>query len=520
MPNNYNEAIQSPESEGWRQAMKEEMSTIINRKVWDLVPKPKDVRVIGCRWVFNRKENEMHETVKYKARLVAQGFRQIKGSDYDEVFSPVVNFTVIRLFFSLLVAKYKWYHYQLDVKSAYLYAPLNETIYMFQPPGYKSSDKPQYVCKLNKALYGLHQSGREWFGEMHTKLTEMNFKRLEWTNCTYVLRSEVVLLLYVDDIVLFAKTEQLLKNVIDMLGKKFELKVMGKTRKLLGVVFEENDGLTIQQSEYIDRICERFEKFKIPIVSLPIAAGVVLSRDQCPNTEAEKKEMEAYPYRNLIGCLAFLSSRTRPDISYAVNVFSQFQSNPGIIHWNYLLKLLGYVKHTRHFKLKLSCSSNFENLKIKCYSDADFAANRDDRVSMGGLITFLNEIPISWRTTKQKCVALSTMEAEYISLTEASKELMWCIRILSEVKNLKIIDMHLKSTLLCDNKAAIDFSNSPIENNRTKHIHIRYHFLRNLLKDKFFNLEYINSKSNLADIFTKPLTKIGLKTFNDSVFIS
>ncbi|GBM89903.1 Retrovirus-related Pol polyprotein from transposon RE1 [Araneus ventricosus] len=168
--------------------------------------------------------------------------------------------------------------------------------------------------------------------------------------------------------------------------------------------------------------------------------------------------MSNLPYRNLLGSLAFIAGRTRPDIMYAVNLLSQFQSNPGIKHCQSLLKLLGYLQSTRNYILDLS---KVNNLNLKWYSDSDFAANRDDRVSIGGYILFLDETPISWGTFKQRCVSLSTMEAEYVTLTEAAKELIW----IKNVLNNECLNLNLKNCLLyCDNQAAISFSNSPFEN--------------------------------------------------------
>ncbi|GFV26105.1 retrovirus-related Pol polyprotein from transposon TNT 1-94 [Trichonephila clavipes] len=193
------------------------------------------------------------------------------------------------------------------------------------------------------------------------------------------------------------------------------------------------------------------------------------------------------PYKNLIGSLSFIAIRTRPDIMYAVNVLSQFQANPGIKHLNCLLRLLGYLKYTQEYELK---RSKVKSLKLRCYSDSDFATNRDDRVSMGGFITFIDETPISWRTFKQK-IRLSTMEAEYVSLTEAAKEF---IRLKNVINN-KSLNLELsENVMFCDNQAAISFSNSPVENYRTKHIDVRYHFLRNLIYDKGFQIKYIGTK--------------------------
>ncbi|GBN81925.1 Retrovirus-related Pol polyprotein from transposon TNT 1-94 [Araneus ventricosus] len=435
--------------------MKEEIQVIKERKVWDLVPKPANGNVIGCRWVYTLNQDEKGVIVRYKVRLVAQGFGQIQGIHYDEIFNPVVNFSIIRMCFSVLVCKQKWRHSQLDIKCAYLYASLQDTIFMSQPQGFVDPNKPDHVCHLNKALYGLHQSGRERFYEIHSVLENLSFKKLESTSCVYVYRDNVVLLLYVDDIVLFAKTDNLIKDVKKCLSTHLDLKVLGKTRKLLGVEFEEmGNELFIHQSEYIHKVCEKYQCFNYPVTSLPIAVGIVLSKAQCPSTEVEISEMSKFSYRNLLGCLSFISGRKRPDIGYAVNILSQFQSNPGLVHWNILIKLLGYVAQTKAYKLKLS---EINNLNINCYNDADF-----DRISIGGLILFIDNSPIIWKTFKQKCVSLSTMKSEYVSLCESAKELVWIIRIFKEFEILNVIKTNVTSYLFCDNQAAIDFSKSPV----------------------------------------------------------
>ncbi|GBM87146.1 Retrovirus-related Pol polyprotein from transposon TNT 1-94 [Araneus ventricosus] len=497
--------------------MVEEMDTMTDREVWVLVSKPLNQKVLGNRWVYTLKKNENNDVVNFKARLVAQGFRQNKGETYDEVFSPVINFSIIRLFFSLFVCHLKWQHCQLDIKCAYLYAPLHKEIYMCQPQGFVNENKPDHVCLLKKAIYGLKQSGREWFQEMNTTLDRLKFRKLKWVNCVYFYQNNVVLLLYVDDIILIGKSNDYVNKVIELLKCHFDLRILGKTQKLLGVEFQELDGnLFMHQNDYINKICELYKEFNFPASSLPIAKGTVLSKLQCPSTSVEITEMTNYPYRSLLGSLSYIASRTRPDISYAVNILSQFQENPGIIHWNILLKLLGYLSTTRGLQLNLSRVSD---LNVECYSDADFAANRDDRVSIGGFIILLDEVPISWRTSKQKCISLSTMEAEYVSLTDASKELLWIQRILEECK--KVLDQSLftfKYAVYCDNQAAINFSNSCIENMRTKHIDIKYHFLRDLIFKEYFELKYICTKKNVADIFTKAQTKFNLKPFLDKIF--
>ncbi|GFW15439.1 retrovirus-related Pol polyprotein from transposon TNT 1-94 [Trichonephila clavipes] len=474
--NCYKQAVRSRDASKWHDAMDKEINVMKERKVWDLVDHPDNIKILENRWVYTIKYDENNKIVRYKARLVARGNTQLRGESFDEVFSPVINFTIVRLFFTICVCLWKWTHIQVDITNAYLYANLDTVIYMKQPTGYEIDNNK--VCKLRKAIYGLHQSGRQWFLELENKLIKLKFKKLEWVNCVYMFEDNVILLFYVDDMIIFGKEMENVNFVLQLLQKNFDLyiKIMDKTKKLLGIEFQEiGNSLFIHQRSYIRRLCEIYEKYKYPVSSLPISKGQVLSKLDSPKTS---EEILTVPYRNLIGSLSFIAIRTRPDIMYAVNVLSQFQANPGIKHWNCLLRLLGYLKYTQEYKLELS---KVKSLKLRCYSDSDFATNRDDRVSMGGFITFIDETPISWRTFKQKSVSLSTMEAEYVSLTEAAKEFIW----LKNVIDNKSLNLELsENVMFCDNQAAISFSKSPVENYRTKHIDVRYHFLRNLIYDK------------------------------------
>lgn len=511
IPKSYKEAIESINRNEWEKAMQDEIDVMKKRNVWSLVEKPDNAKVIGSRWVYNVKKNESDQIVRYKARLVAQGFKQQQGIDYDDVYSPVVNFSLIRLFFAIFVGLLKWANYQVDIKSAYLYAELSEETYMSQPEGFE--EDPSKVCKLKKAIYGLHQSGREWYTEIANALQDLKLEKLDWCNGVFAGK-DVLLLLYVDDIVVFGKSQENIDIVVQDLSQIFELKILGETRKLLGVEFENADGnLFIHQKEYIENTVKHFSKqYKIPIVSLPIAKGIVLTKQDCPQTEEEKAEMEKIPYRRLLGCVAFIASRTRPEISYAVNILSQYQENPGQKHWQALLKVLGYLQYTKGYMLNLK---KISNLSIECFTDADHASNRDDRVSIGGTIIYVGGVPIVWKTFKQKSVSISTMEAEYISLSESAKELVWLKNVLMDSKlELKVPSCYL----YCDNSAAIDFSKSSIENSRSKHIDVRYHFVRQYVNEKFFELKFVRTVDNTADLFTKPVVKEHLRKFCNKVY--
>ncbi|GFX90384.1 retrovirus-related Pol polyprotein from transposon TNT 1-94 [Trichonephila clavipes] len=387
IPNCYKQAIRSRDASKWHDAMDKEINVMKERKVWDLVDHPDNIKNLENRWVYTIKYDENNKIVRYKARLVAR----------------------------------------------------DTVIYMKQPTGYEIDNNKVY------------------------------------------------------DMIIFGKEMENVNFVLQLLQKNFDLKIMGKTKKLLEIEFEEiGNSLFIHQRSYIRRLCEIYEKYKYPVSSLPISKGQVLSKLDSPKTS---EEILTVPYRNLIGSLSFIAIRTRPDIMYAVNVLSQFQANPGIKHWNCLLRLLGYLKYTQEYKLELS---KVKSLKLRCYSDSDFATNRDDRVSMGGFITFIDETAISWRTFKQKSVSLSTMEAEYVSLTEAAKEFIW----LKNVIDNKSLNLELsENVMFCDNQAAISFSKSPVENYRTKHIDVRYHFLRNLIYDKTARGGRVRSTTPAEDIY-------------------
>ncbi|GBM49027.1 Retrovirus-related Pol polyprotein from transposon TNT 1-94 [Araneus ventricosus] len=218
--------LKSPQRELWLDAM-QELNVMQERKVWHLVDLPPNIDPIGCRWVFALKKNETGEVVRYKARLVGQGFKQIKGISYDDTFSPVVNFSLIRFFFAVLVVGENWVHIQCDIKCAYPYAPLKE-VFMKQLPGFEVKGKEGMVCKLDKALYGLHESGREWFFEIHNTLKNLGFNKFEWCNRIYSYENYLLLLLYVDDIVFIGRSIEKVMRGIILLQKYFDLKNIGK----------------------------------------------------------------------------------------------------------------------------------------------------------------------------------------------------------------------------------------------------------------------------------------------------
>ncbi|GBN31336.1 Retrovirus-related Pol polyprotein from transposon TNT 1-94 [Araneus ventricosus] len=295
------------------------------RKVWELVDPPANKTEIGSEWVYNIKHDEKNKPKKYKARLVTLGFKQKAGIDYGEIFSPVVNFSVVKLMFIVLVLLLGWNHVHLDVKSAYLYGKLNEKMYLKQSPGVIVKDAESKVYLFHKALYGLHQSGRSWNCELDHILKDLKFDKLLWSNCLYE-NKDVILVIYVHDIIVFGKTLNDINKTIDLIKSKLDLTELGPAKYLFGVNFEMNKDLFMHQKTYIEKLMIKFKELPKSNVNLPIKLGSKLPEKIEEKDIVENELMSKFPYRSLIGCLSFMVDRTRPDISFSVNLMSQFSN--------------------------------------------------------------------------------------------------------------------------------------------------------------------------------------------------
>lgn len=510
IPKTYEDTLKVPEKQEWQKAMLDELKVIEDRKVWELVDKPPNVNLIGNRWVYTVKKDDKNEIQRYKARLVALGYKQRFNIEYTDWFSPVVNFSVIRLLFVLFVSVLSWQHLQLDVKSAYLYGNLNEKIYMSQPKGYEVGG-PNQVCLLKKSIYGLHQSGRQWNIELDNILKSIGFRNNSWCNCVYQMK-DIVLLAYVDDLVLFGRDQYAINKTVNLLKAKLDVKILGKVKYLLGVNFETINNVTyLSQNTYIDKLIKRFNELPKSYVNLPIKVGQKLPIADKDSKVEETELMKKYPYRTLIGCLSFLASRSRPDIEYAVNTMSQFNSSYTKEHWEIVVNIFNYVCNTKHCKINLTATNN---CGLVAFSDANWGSDLTFRHSTGGYLIKFCDVPIAWKSTKQKMIALSSMEAEFVALTESTKELLWFENI---VCDLDVYNFG-KPIQFCDNLSAMYFCKNNLENAKTKHIDIKLKFIRQLVNEDKFELKYVNSKSNIADFLTKPISKEKLDFFKKNVF--
>jgi len=465
------------------------------------------VNVVGCKWVFKKKVGTQgNQGVQYKARLVAKGYSQKEGIDFHDVFAPVVRHTSIRVLLAI-VAACDLELEQMDVKTAFLHGNLEEDIWMEQPPGFAVKNRSDMVCKLNKSLYGLKQSPRQWYKRFDSFITSVGFHRSNFDSCVYVKplfdNTYVYLLLYVDDILIAAKNIDLIQELKDTLKSEFEMKDLGPAGKILGMEIQRDrtsGKLFLNQSKYIEKILSRFGMASCKAISTPYDRNLRLSSAMCPQSDAEKLDMQRVPYAQAVGSLMYAMVCTRPDLAYPLSVVSRFMSNPGREHWKAVKRIFRYLKGTQEIGLMYGADQVCD---MAGYTDSDFAGDIDKRRSLSGYVfTFAGSV-VSWKSTLQPTVSLSTTEAEYVAMTEAAKEGIWLKGLLGD------LGWHIdKADIYCDSLSAICLAKDNVFHDRTKHIDVKFHFLRN--EDRIKILK-ICTKENPADMFTKGVVESKFK---------
>ena len=505
-PQSYSEAVDLDDSSQWENAMRDEMGSLLKNKTWDLTKLPAGKKALQNKWVFRIKD-ESDGSKRYKARLVVKGFQQKKGIDYNEIFSPVVKMTTIRLVLSIVAAE-NLHLEQLDVKTAFLHGDLDEDIYMVQPEGFETKGKEHMVCKLKKSLYGLKQAPRQWYLKFDEFMSKTGYVRCQMDHCCYIRKFEdsyIILLLYVDDMLIAGSDMAEIKKLKNQLSEAFEMKDLGSANQILGmsIVRDRQKGsLTLSQEKYIGKVLEKFSLQDAKIRNTPLGNHFKLSRDQSPKTDREKAEMAKVPYASAVGSLMYAMVCTRPDIAHAVGVVSRFMSNPGREHWEAVKWLLRYLKGTAK---KALCFKG-KDVFLEGFVDADLGGCTDTCKSTTGFVFTMGGTAISWMSRLQKSVALSTTEAEYMAAAKVGKELIWLKNFMAE------LDKKQKDwPLYCDNQSAIYLAKNPVLHGRTKHIKLRYHFIRELISDGYMQFEKIHGSKNPADMLTKVVTLEKLK---------
>lgn len=487
--------------------MDREYRSLQENATWILVPRPENKKILSNRWVFKTKYDQNNDPEKLKARLVVRGHTQREGVDFDEVFAPVARYESIRALLAASVNDEMYVH-QMDVVTAYVQGELSDEIYMEQPEMYIKQGEESKVCKLLKPLYGLKQSGREWYKKFDKFITDSGGIRTTADPCVYVFGqgvNRVITIIYVDDIILASKTIVKLEAIKSKLKSAFKVVDLGPIHNILGINVKrtgQTGSIFLSQEKYIKELLRRFNMEDAKMVSTPIESNTKVTKEMCSSSEAERNEMKNRPYRELIGGLIYLANATRPDIAFAANTLSRFCVNPGKMHWILAKRVLRYLKGTQHLGIKYT--KDEEN--IVAYTDSDWAGDTDDRKSCTGNVVILASGPISWKSKKQASVALSTMEAEYAALAEISREIMYLKRLVTHMGFIKYASD--PTIVYCDNQSAIELSKNAVFHKRSKHIDISFHYTRELVEKKLITIRYLRTDLMIADVLTKSLSKV------------
>ncbi|GKA71472.1 ribonuclease H-like domain-containing protein [Tanacetum coccineum] len=479
LPKSPSVALSDPH---WRDAMYDEYNALIKNGTWILVPKPPNVNVVRSMWLFRHKYHADGSLSRYKARLVANGRNQQYGVDCSDTFSPVVKPATIRTVLSLALAR-NWPVHQLDVKNAFLNGDLSETVYMYQPPGFVDSRFPHHVCRLQRSLYGLKQAPRAWFQRFAGYALRVGFTSSRCDSSLFIYQhgTEVAyLLIYVDDIVLTASSTALLQRIISSLHKEFDMTDLGALNYFLGIsVTRDARGMFLSQKKYAMELLERAHMSNCNSTRTPVDTESKLGSDGDPVSDSTL-------YRSLAGGLQYLTF-TRPDISYAVQQICLHMHDPREPHLAALKRVLHYVRGTLDYGLQLHVSSTSQ---LNAYTDADWAG-----------------CPVT--------LSRSSAEAEYRGVANVVAETAWIRNLLRELHN----PLFTATLVYCDNVSAVYMSTNPVQHQRTKHIEIDIHFVRDMVARGQVRVLHVPSRYQYANIFTKGLSSALFEEFRTSLSV-
>jgi hypothetical protein len=507
-PKQYKDATKSgPERSKWIESIKAEISNFTRRQVWKKFPRSElnGRKPLKSRWVF-KKKLEPDNTFRYKARVVVKGYNQIPGVDFTESFSPVATDTTTRIIFAFVLFYRNWICEIVDVEAAFLNADLEEDLYIEYPEGvvelgFETEATSRHYCiLLDKAMYGAVQAARQWSRKLVEILTQrMHLTQSRVDPCLFYLmrNNEVVLIVgtHVDDQQVAGTSSDIKAFKVEM-AKYVAIKQLGVVKKHLGVIYKisnDNYGRYIEANmfDFVQGMTDDYVKL---IGSLPKRAAT----PALPGTTLEKNDgdMVMQPeYRSVVGKLLYFMKKVSPLCANATRELSQHLENPGLEHWKAVDRLLGFLQNINHCKIKMRAPTE---LRVLSACDTDYATKKVDRKSVGGSMSTVGGALVHWVSKGHPIVTLSSTEAEYVEMTNTVKEVSFIQQILSELAT------NLYPAIICeDNTGAIFLATNSQVGMRTKHIDVRYHFLRDKVEDGSIKFVYVRSEDNPSDICTK-----------------
>ena len=511
-PQTVEDARTRPDWPRWQEAISAELKSLDEACTWDIVPRPKNTNIVSCKWVFKIKRNAAGQIDKYKARLVARGFSQVHGVDYYETYAPVARLTSLRLILAV-AARRDWEIEVFDFHSAFLNGKLDddEVIFMELPPGIEGAkDRKGMVARLRIALYGSKQGALEWYQCLCGELTQLGFTHAEadWGVFTaHIGKDMLVLASHVDDCTVTGSSAKLIRAFKAEIGERFKITDLGPISWLLGMKVtrdREKRTISLSQESFIEAIITKYNFADAKPAAIPMDPSIQYSQDQCPTSAAQTAEMKRVPFRSALGSLMYLAIGSRPDIAFAVSTMAQFANNPGWAHWEGVKRIYRYLLGTKRLGLTYGTS----NAGLVGYTDAD-GASQEHRHAITGFAFLVDGGAISWGSRKQELVTLSTAESEFVAATHAAKEAQWLRRLIGEVFR----PLQQPTILYSDNQSAIALTKDGSYHARTKHIDIRYHYIRFCVENGSIQLLYSPTDEMVADTLTKALPNAKAKHF-------
>ena len=506
----YRQARTAPDWEEFREAGLKEFTELSSKHMWDVIKRgdvPKGKRILPSTLVMKRKRYPDGRLRKYKARFCVWGDLQVKGSDYFETYAPVVQMSTVRLMLTL-ATKHKFKTRQVDYSNAFVQADLDTDVYVRMPPGVVMSDgtEDESVLKLNKSLYGLKQAPLKWYEKLRDSLLERGFKQSKQDPCLFLMKN-LVAVVWVDDVLFFSRNDKKIDEMISSLREDFELTEEGTVESFLGltIIHHEDGSIEFLQTGLIDRVILECGLSDCNPTETP-ALKQALGPDGNPR-------VKAWNYASVVGMLLYIAGNSRPDIAFAVHQVARFTHNPTNKHEQAVTMIVRYLKGTRDRGLVYKPSNES---RLDAYCDADFAGlygveDDADPISVksrSGFVIMYDGCPVVWKSKLQSLIALSTLEAEYISLSQCMRELIPLRRVLGDIAGAFNLDIKVSlahSKVFEDNDGALTLANAPQMTPRTKHIALRYHHFREEVRAGRVHVLPIASIDQIADIFTKGL---------------
>ncbi|GEM08048.1 gag-Pol polyprotein [Rhodotorula toruloides] len=516
-PRNHREAMRDLDVERWRAGEAEEFSSLRDEfKVFHTVERsdvPPDAKILGCRFVYRRKKDEHGRVTGHKVRLVAQGFSQRPGVDFRDTFAPVAKFTSIRVLLAL-AARHKMLIHQADVDKAYLHGSLDEELYMRIPEGIDSGEYSGKVLKLDRALYGLKQAGRVWNHRIDRTLRRLGYRRTVSDACIYSRRAGGVhhyIALYVDDLLFVSPSLDEITRVKAGLKEEYGIKDLGAAKFILGIqIHQRSDGsLFLSQRAYLEDVLLRLDpngRRTAPTPMVPNQQLVPAPDDHVPTPDFRRRYLQA------VASLMYAMLGTRVDLAHVVSVLGRHGARADNTHWAAVLRALQYIRGTLDYGLEYTPASS-PLRGFEAYSDSDWGACPTTSQSTMGYVFLLANGAVSWSSKLQPRVTAPSTEAEYLGLSHACKETVYLTQLLGELG----FPAEGAAVLYGDNQGANALSKDPQFHNRTRHLRLTEHFVREQVQDGSICVEYIPTARMLADAMTKSLPAPLFERHRDAV---